>query len=466
MRAGSIRSAYPASAARPPRPAAPALLPRNALRSLWPANRAVMKNDTTRTPAGGCRTNQAISADLPAHAGPCHHTYEPPSGFVQNAASSASSASRPTSCNGKICCTCCRYTDRATGRFARYMTPVFAMPPGPAVAGPLRRTVALNPGSSPTRDPSPRGTAMPAVSSAGCRYWRPRPWTRQHPRSGPRPRCRAANPLARKLLNSHGHLRPPSPGPSATPADPYPTTRPQRGPYRHPDRRHRCQRRHHHRDLVRAVPPEHHQEHGEYSDHTSRRHQDHSAGTHTGIMPRLASGLNATPLVLRRPLNLHVRALRLAAAVLRRAVSSQVKPSARDRAVAVLSVNEPWPLASMLPIAANSWSGQVRSRPSSRVRSPGSSTGAVVLRSQTALTGSARPWTIRSGSRDAPQWTGELRRSSGPGLLAFAPADRRWRRRSGSASGSEGVRAVSAARAARRAALKPYRKFSHGLRHG
>ncbi len=44
--------------------------------------------------------------------------------------------------------------------------------------------------------------------------------------------------------------------------------------------------------------------------------------------------------------------------------------------------------------------------------------------------------------------------------MLFAPADRRWRRRSGSGSGSEGVRAVAAARAARRAALKPYRKFS------
>jgi hypothetical protein len=48
-------------------------------------------------------------------------------------------------------------------------------------------------------------------------------------------------------------------------------------------------------------------------------------------------------------------------------------------------------------------------------------------------------------------------------LLLFAPADRRWRRRSGSGSGSGGVRAVAAARAARRAALKPYRKFSHAL---
>ena len=50
-----------------------------------------------------------------------------------------------------------------------------------------------------------------------------------------------------------------------------------------------------------------------------------------------------------------------------------------------------------------------------------------------------------------------------PGFLVLAPADLRWRRRSGSASGSVGERAVSAARAARRAALKPYRKFSHGL---
>jgi len=48
------------------------------------------------------------------------------------------------------------------------------------------------------------------------------------------------------------------------------------------------------------------------------------------------------------------------------------------------------------------------------------------------------------------------------GFWLFAPADRRWRRRSGSASGSGGVRAVAAARAARRAALKAYRKFSHG----
>ena len=43
-------------------------------------------------------------------------------------------------------------------------------------------------------------------------------------------------------------------------------------------------------------------------------------------------------------------------------------------------------------------------------------------------------------------------------LLLFAPADRRWRRRSGSASGSGGVRAVAAARAARRAALKTVKK--------
>ncbi len=39
------------------------------------------------------------------------------------------------------------------------------------------------------------------------------------------------------------------------------------------------------------------------------------------------------------------------------------------------------------------------------------------------------------------------------------------RRRSGSASESCGVRAVSAARAARRAALKPYRKFAQNELH-
>jgi hypothetical protein len=48
-----------------------------------------------------------------------------------------------------------------------------------------------------------------------------------------------------------------------------------------------------------------------------------------------------------------------------------------------------------------------------------------------------------------------------PRHLLFAPADRRQCRRSGSVSESEGERAEAAARAARRAALKPYRKFSH-----
>jgi hypothetical protein len=47
--------------------------------------------------------------------------------------------------------------------------------------------------------------------------------------------------------------------------------------------------------------------------------------------------------------------------------------------------------------------------------------------------------------------------------MLFAPADRRWPGRSGSASGSDGQGAETAARAARRAALKPYRKFSHGV---
>ena len=52
------------------------------------------------------------------------------------------------------------------------------------------------------------------------------------------------------------------------------------------------------------------------------------------------------------------------------------------------------PLVSLLPIAAISLDGQVQSRPSSCVRSPGRFADAVVLRPQTDLTGPARPWTI------------------------------------------------------------------------
>ena len=48
-------------------------------------------------------------------------------------------------------------------------------------------------------------------------------------------------------------------------------------------------------------------------------------------------------------------------------------------------------------------------------------------------------------------------------LPPFAPADRRWARPARSPSGVPDVAAVSAARAAQRAALKPYRKFSHGV---
>jgi hypothetical protein len=115
---------------------------------------------------------------------------------------------------------------------------------------------------------------------------------------------------------------------------------------------------------------------------------------------------------------------------------------------------------SLLSIAANSGTlGQVQSRPSSRVRLPRSSTGAVVLRSQTALTGSDRPGQFRQREQGRPTCTDETCcMSSGPSFMLFAPADRRWPGRSGSASGSEGQGAVAAARAARRAALKTYRK--------
>ena len=76
----------------------------------------------------------------------------------------------------------------------------------------------------------------------------------------------------------------------------------------------------------------------------------------------------------------------------------------------------------------------------------------------------ARCWAVARVPLSNPPrlWTFGLVAAQGP--LPLAPADRRWRRRSGSASGSGGVRAVAAARAARRAALKPYRKFSHGER--
>ena len=117
-----------------------------------------------------------------------------------------------------------------------------------------------------------------------------------------------------------------------------------------------------------------------------------------------------------------------------------------DITQAPLSVKGPWPLVSLLPIAAISWSGQVLSRPSSRVRSPGSSTDAVALRSQTALTGSARPRTIPAAGAGTPTGTDETCcRSSGPvscfsrqppgvgaavaGASAGAEACAPWRRR-------------------------------------
>jgi hypothetical protein len=65
-----------------------------------------------------------------------------------------------------------------------------------------------------------------------------------------------------------------------------------------------------------------------------------------------------------------------------------------------------WPHVSLLPIATISWSGQVESRLSSRVRSPGSSTDAVVLRSPTALTGSDRPRTILAAGAGTPRLHG------------------------------------------------------------
>jgi len=87
----------------------------------------------------------------------------------------------------------------------------------------------------------------------------------------------------------------------------------------------------------------------------------------------------------------------------------------------------------------------------------------VALRAQTGLTGSARSRTIlQREQRQRPDGSNPVTAESqaAPSSVFFAPADWRWRRR----SGSEGERAVSAARAAQRAALKPYRKLSSHTR--
>jgi hypothetical protein len=124
-----------------------------------------------------------------------------------------------------------------------------------------------------------------------------------------------------------------------------------------------------------------------------------------------------------------------------------------------------WPLVPMLPIAAISVAGQVQSRSSSRVRALCSSTGAVALRPQTALTGSDRPWTIpqREHGHPAVELLEKMRLvNSGPTASCFSrQTPRRWRRRSGSASGSEGVRAESAGRL-ETAVLARKRQPQHG----
>ena len=45
----------------------------NAWRSFCAEKRAVTKNDTSRTPAGGCSTNHDIRAVFPVHASARHH---------------------------------------------------------------------------------------------------------------------------------------------------------------------------------------------------------------------------------------------------------------------------------------------------------------------------------------------------------------------------------------------------------
>jgi hypothetical protein len=85
---------------------------RNASLSAWPMRRPVMKNDTTSTPVGGCRTNHDARALLPAHGSACHHVYA--SAPAQKSAQSASSVSRPMSGSGAMSRTCARYADRTS----------------------------------------------------------------------------------------------------------------------------------------------------------------------------------------------------------------------------------------------------------------------------------------------------------------------------------------------------------------
>ena len=100
--------------------------------------------------------------------------------------------------------------------------------------------------------------------------------------------------------------------------------------------------------------------------------------------------------------------------------------------------------------------GQVLSRPSSRLRSPGKLTGVVILRSQTDFTGPAQAGQSRPRDQDNPTCTCEpavcqaarirpLRHPPGVGAAVAA------------APGGAEACAVVAARAARRAALKTYR---------
>jgi hypothetical protein len=108
----------------------------------------------------------------------------------------------------------------------------------------------------------------------------------------------------------------------------------------------------------------------------------------------------------------------------------------------------------MVPIAAISLAGQVQSRSSSRVRAPGNLTGAVALRPQTALTGSARPWTIPQREHGHPPaespvtTVGQQRPQGFAPFRASRPAlarpererqrERRRGRRGGGASGPAG----------------------------
>ena len=144
---------------------------------------------------------------------------------------------------------------------------------------------------------------------------------------------------------------------------------------------------------------------------------------HDGELVRFRPGTAGRPMRMLTDLDSRTTSPNTASTPLRQPSLQHDAPADPASAVAVLSVRPAWPLVSLLPIAAISWSGQVLSRSSSRVHSPGISTGAGVLPPQTALTGSAGHRTIPAAEAGTPTPSrlnpGDCCTSGGPGSYAL-----------------------------------------------